>query len=61
MRGQEVELDLVILATGFDSLASAMPFPLVGRGGVTLQQVWGDSPTAYKVLRGCRQHIALAV
>ena len=39
MRGQEVELDLVILATGFDSLASAMPFPLVGRGGVTLQQV----------------------
>lgn len=47
----EVELDMLILATGYDGLTGAlMAFDVVGRGGRTVNQKWKD---------GARSHLGL--
>jgi len=38
-RGEHFELDVIIYATGFDSLL--IPFPILGRGGVSLAEKFG--------------------
>ena len=46
--GEEVELDAIVYATGFDCIKSAMPFEIIGRNGEKLKDLWGKSPRAYK-------------
>lgn len=47
----EVELDMLILATGYDGLTGAlMAFDVVGRGGLTVNDVWKS---------GARGHLGL--
>ena len=46
--GVEIEADVLIYATGFDCFKSILPFGVKGKRGVTLEQVWGKSPKAYK-------------
>ncbi len=47
----EVELDMLILATGYDGLTGAlMAFDVVGRGGLTVNEVWKS---------GARGHLGL--
>jgi 4-hydroxyacetophenone monooxygenase len=41
------ELDLLVLATGFDVVHFVSTYEIVGRGGRTLSQVWGDDARAY--------------
>ncbi|HEX9683496.1 MAG TPA: NAD(P)/FAD-dependent oxidoreductase [Acidimicrobiales bacterium] len=41
------ELDVVVLATGFQVDRFMRPMDLVGRGGVRLDDVWAERPTAY--------------
>jgi cation diffusion facilitator CzcD-associated flavoprotein CzcO len=41
------ELDVLVLATGFRVDRFMRPMEVVGRGGVTLDDVWRDSPSAY--------------
>jgi cation diffusion facilitator CzcD-associated flavoprotein CzcO/acetyl esterase/lipase len=44
----EVELDVVIAATGFDAFTGAqLALPMTGRNGATLQKYWDDGPLAY--------------
>jgi cation diffusion facilitator CzcD-associated flavoprotein CzcO len=44
----EVELDMIILATGYDGLTGAlMAFDVVGRGGRTVNQKWSAGATSY--------------
>ena len=44
----EIELDLLILATGFDAVRGALDrIELTGKGGVTLQERWADGPVTF--------------
>jgi cation diffusion facilitator CzcD-associated flavoprotein CzcO len=44
----EYELDVVILATGFDAVTgNYLKIETTGRDGVTLQEKWGDGPHAF--------------
>jgi len=40
--GTEVEVDVIVLATGFHSLRMLYPMEITGRSGRTLAQTWGD-------------------
>jgi cation diffusion facilitator CzcD-associated flavoprotein CzcO len=41
------ELDVLVLATGFQAHAFMRPMKVVGRGGTTLAEVWADRAVAY--------------
>ncbi len=45
--GELHELDVIALATGFKSDAFMRPMEIIGRGGLSLNEVWADSPKAY--------------
>jgi cation diffusion facilitator CzcD-associated flavoprotein CzcO len=45
--GRLHELDVLVLATGFHADAFMRPMGVIGRGGVSLAEVWADRPTAY--------------
>ena len=42
------ELDVLVLATGFDAHAYVRPIDLVGENGLTLEEAWVDGPQAYR-------------
>jgi cation diffusion facilitator CzcD-associated flavoprotein CzcO len=42
------ELDAIVLATGFEVGLAKAPFPVVGRGGRSLDATWRDGAVAYK-------------
>jgi len=42
------EVDALVLATGFALGLAAAPFPVTGRGGRSLDEVWKDGAVAYK-------------
>jgi cation diffusion facilitator CzcD-associated flavoprotein CzcO len=42
------EVDLLVLATGFDARAYVRPMQIVGENGVTLDEAWADGPHAYR-------------
>ena len=42
------ELDLLVLATGFDARAYVRPLEVIGQGGLTLDEAWADGPMAYR-------------
>jgi cation diffusion facilitator CzcD-associated flavoprotein CzcO len=42
------ELDLLVLATGFDARAYVRPIQIVGESGRTLEEAWTDGPKAYR-------------
>jgi cation diffusion facilitator CzcD-associated flavoprotein CzcO len=44
------ELDVIVLATGFDAHAFLRPVELVGLDGVRLSEAWSDEPRAYKTV-----------
>jgi cation diffusion facilitator CzcD-associated flavoprotein CzcO len=46
--GTEHELDVLVLATGFDARAYVRPMNIVGELGITLDEAWTDGPHAYR-------------
>lgn len=46
--GVRHDLDAIVLATGFALGLAKAPFPVVGRGGRTLDDAWKDGAVAYK-------------
>lgn len=44
--GTLYECDAIVCATGFN-VSHQPPWPLIGRGGLTLAEAWKDEPTAY--------------
>jgi cation diffusion facilitator CzcD-associated flavoprotein CzcO len=42
------ELDVLVLATGFDARAYVRPMAIVGEHGRTLDEAWADGPFAYR-------------
>ncbi len=45
--GQLHEVDAIVLATGFDAHAFMRPMNLVGREGITIDELWADGPKAH--------------
>ncbi len=45
--GREHPVDVLVCATGFDTVQLLQSVPVVGRGGRTLQQAWADGPEAF--------------
>jgi cation diffusion facilitator CzcD-associated flavoprotein CzcO len=48
--GKLHELDVLVLATGFDAHAYLRPMELHGPGGITLDDAWRDGPRAYRTV-----------
>lgn len=46
-QGDQVDLDVIVYATGYDVTDDAISYPVVGRGGLSLGDVWSDYPRAY--------------
>ncbi|GAB4588875.1 flavin-containing monooxygenase [Nocardia sp. IFM 10818] len=46
--GELHELDILVLATGFDSHAFMRPMAITGAGGRTLEQAWAQGPRAFE-------------
>ena len=46
--GKLHEVDLLVLATGFDTHAYVRPIDVVGDNGLTLEEAWRDGPQAYR-------------
>ncbi len=46
--GKLHELDVIVLATGFDAHAFVRPMELIGPGGLRLSEVWGREPYGYR-------------
>lgn len=46
--GEHHDLDVLILATGFESNRLLSPMRVLGLGGQELSEVWGDAANAYK-------------
>ena len=47
MDGTEHAVDLIIYSTGYDATDGVISYPVIGRNGVTLKDVWADFPRAY--------------
>jgi 4-hydroxyacetophenone monooxygenase len=45
--GSEYAVDVIVFATGFHANRFLWPMEIVGRGGVTLRERWGEEPRAY--------------
>ncbi|KAF9205168.1 hypothetical protein BGZ49_004387 [Haplosporangium sp. Z 27] len=45
--GSTQDLDVLILATGFDWISNFPPGYWIGRGGVDISEYWGGNPTTY--------------
>jgi cation diffusion facilitator CzcD-associated flavoprotein CzcO len=46
--GELHELDVIVLATGFDAHAFVRPMELIGPGGVRLSEMWEQEPYGYR-------------
>ncbi|WP_100657316.1 flavin-containing monooxygenase [Alteromonas flava] len=47
VRGDVLATDVIIYATGFDATDGLVPYPVIGKGGQTLQEFWHEYPRAY--------------
>ncbi|MDV8001802.1 NAD(P)/FAD-dependent oxidoreductase [Rhodococcus sp. IEGM 1408] len=47
--GQHHEVDSIVLATGFRAHDYMRPMRIIGRGGLSLDDAWGDGPRAYRM------------
>jgi cation diffusion facilitator CzcD-associated flavoprotein CzcO len=48
--GELHELDVLVLATGFDAAAFILPTKVTGEGGVDLEQRWAGAPRAHRAV-----------
>lgn len=46
-RGQQLDLDLIIYSTGYDATDGVISYPVIGKDGVALSEVWSEYPRAY--------------
>lgn len=46
-KGQQIDLDLIVYSTGYDATDGVISYPVVGKGGRSVQDVWAEFPRAY--------------
>lgn len=45
--GQQIDLDLIVYSTGYDATDGVISYPVVGKGGKSVQDFWAAYPRAY--------------
>lgn len=45
--GNQLDVDIIIYATGYDATDGVISYPVVGKNALTLQQAWKEYPRAY--------------
>lgn len=46
-KGQQIDLDLIVYSTGYDATDGVISYPVIGKGGRSVQDLWADYPRAY--------------
>lgn len=46
-QGQTIDLDVIIYSTGYDATDGVISYPVIGKAGLSLQDVWREFPRAY--------------
>lgn len=46
-KGQQLDLDLIIYSTGYDATDGVISYPVIGKGGRSVQDCWSEYPRAY--------------
>jgi len=46
-KGKEIDLDLIVFATGYIATDGAIAYPIIGKDGTTIQEAWEEFPRAY--------------
>ncbi|WP_375177497.1 flavin-containing monooxygenase [Marinobacter mobilis] len=46
-QGQQLDVDLIVYATGYQATDGVISYPVTGRNGQTIAQVWEEFPRAY--------------
>ncbi len=46
-RGQQVDVDLIVYSTGYDATDGVISYPVIGKGGQSVADVWAEYPRAY--------------
>ncbi len=46
-KGEQIDLDLIVYSTGYDATDGVISYPVIGKGGQTVQQFWSEYPRAY--------------
>lgn len=46
-KGEEIELDLIVYATGYDATDGVISYPVYGKNGKPIQEFWDPFPRAY--------------
>lgn len=46
-KGQQIDLDLIVYSTGYDATDGVISYPVIGKGGQSVQDVWKEYPRAY--------------
>ena len=46
-KGQQVDVDLIVYSTGYDATDGVISYPVIGKGGKSVQDVWAEFPRAY--------------
>jgi len=45
--GEQIDVDLIVYATGFHASENNIPYPIIGRGGLSIEDSWKDGAHAY--------------
>ncbi|MCP4441658.1 MAG: NAD(P)/FAD-dependent oxidoreductase [Aureispira sp.] len=45
--GQQIDVDVIVYATGFHAAENNIPYPVIGRDGMTINESWKDYAHAY--------------
>lgn len=46
-QGQQIDLDLIVYSTGYDATDGVISYPVIGKGGKSVQESWAEYPRAY--------------
>lgn len=46
-QGQQLDLDVIVYSTGYDATDGVISYPVIGKGGKSVQDFWADYPRAY--------------
>lgn len=47
VNGQDIDLDLIVYATGYDATDGVISYPVIGKNNVLLSEKWREYPRAY--------------
>jgi cation diffusion facilitator CzcD-associated flavoprotein CzcO len=46
-KGEQVDVDLIVYSTGYDATDGVISYPVIGKGGRSIAEVWREFPRAY--------------